>query len=213
MEMTKHAHACVTLHKDGARIVMDPGSFTPDAEALIAAASAVLITHEHFDHFDESMIAAALDARPELRVLGPGAVVDRWDGLPGQVTAVSDGDRFEVSGFEVGVFGDLHAIVHRDIPQVANVGFLVDGTLYHPGDAYHAPSAQVETLLLPTSGPWTKLSDAVDFVRAVAPERVVQIHELMLSELGQASMARFLSPDMLSTVLLTILPVGETITV
>jgi L-ascorbate metabolism protein UlaG (beta-lactamase superfamily) len=213
MELTKHAHACVTLQKGTGRIVIDPGAFTPDAEDLVAGAAAVLITHEHFDHFDEGVIAAALQSRPELTIYGPAAVVDRWEGTPGQVNAVVAGDRFTVAGFDVAVFGDLHAVVHRDIPRVANVGFLVDDTVYHPGDAYHSPPARVTTLLLPTSGPWTKLADAVDFVRAVAPERVVQIHELMLSELGQQSMAMFLSPDMLSTVPLTILPVGETITV
>ena len=47
-------------------------------------------------------------------------------------------------------------------------------------------------LLLPTSGPWTKFGEAADFVRAVRPARVVQIHELMLSEIGQGAVARLL---------------------
>jgi hypothetical protein len=47
-------------------------------------------------------------------------------------------------------------------------------------------------LLLPTSGPWTKLGEAVDFVRNVRPMRLLQIHELMLSELGRNSAAAFL---------------------
>ena len=48
-------------------------------------------------------------------------------------------------------------------------------------------------------------------MRAVGPERVVQIHELMLSDLGQQSAAMFLSPQMLTAVPLTIVPVGDTI--
>ena len=75
------------------------------------------------------------------------------------------------------------------------------------------PDAPVTTLLVPTSGPWTKLGEAVDFVRAVNPERAVQIHEIMLSEVGQQSTAMFLSPKMLTDVSLTIVPVGDTITV
>jgi hypothetical protein len=66
-------------------------------------------------------------------------------------------------------------------------------------------------LLLPTSGPWTKLGEAVDFVRSVRPEQVVQIHETMLSEAGQRSAAMFISPKMLTQVQLTIVPAGETI--
>jgi L-ascorbate metabolism protein UlaG (beta-lactamase superfamily) len=34
----------------------------------------VLITHDHFDHFDEKTITAALQARPELQVYAPAAV-------------------------------------------------------------------------------------------------------------------------------------------
>jgi L-ascorbate metabolism protein UlaG (beta-lactamase superfamily) len=184
MQLTKHVHACVTLAKDDARIVIDPGTLTPDAAQAVAAAEAVLITHEHFDHVDVDLIARALEARPELRVLGPASVMERWSAHRGQVSAVKAGDRLTVAGFDIAVFGDLHASIHRDIPRVTNVGYLVDGSLYHPGDAYHVPDAAVDTLLLPTSGPWTKLGEAADYVRAVAPQHLVQIHEVMLSQIG-----------------------------
>ena len=213
MELTKHAHACVTLDKEGSRLLLDPGTFSPNAAELAAGAGTILITHEHFDHFDEAAIAAALDARPDLRVYGPAAVVDRWLARPGQVTAVVEGERFEADGFEVDVFGGLHAPIHQDIPQVANVGYLIDGRIYHPGDSYYVPAAPVTTLLVPTSGPWTKFGEAVDFVRAISPENAVQIHEMMLSEIGQQAMAMFVSPKMLTDVSLTIVPVGDTITV
>jgi L-ascorbate metabolism protein UlaG (beta-lactamase superfamily) len=214
MELTKHVHACVTLDKGGSRLLLDPGAFTPNAAELAATAAAILITHEHFDHFDEEVIAAALDARPDLRVYGPEAVVGRWQGRAGQVTAVAAGDQFNVDGFDVAVFGGLHARIHRDVPQVANVGFLVDARVYHPGDSYFVPDAPVTTLLVPTSGPWTKLGEAVDFVRAVNPEQAVQIHEIMLSEVGQQSAALFLSPKMLTPdVALTIVPIGDAINV
>jgi L-ascorbate metabolism protein UlaG (beta-lactamase superfamily) len=213
MELTKHTHACVTFDKGGSRLLLDPGTLTPNAAELAAGAGTILITHEHFDHFDEAAIAAALEARPELRVYGPAAVVDRWQARPGQVTAVAEGDRFDAGGFDVAVFGGLHASIHQDIPQVANVGYLVDERVYHPGDSYYVPPAPVATLLVPTSGPWTKFGEAVDFVRAVSPEGAVQIHEIMLSEIGQQSIAMFISPKALTDVSLTIVPVGDTITV
>lgn len=212
MQLTKHAHACVTLTKDGTRIVIDPGAFTPNAAEAVAEAEAVFITHEHFDHFDENLIAKALAERPELRVYGPASVVERWqDARRGQVTTVADGDQITVAGFDIAVFGEHHATIHRDIPTVANVGYLVDSDLYHPGDAYYAPPTRVETLLLPTSGPWTKLGEAVDYTREVAPRRLIQIHELLLSDVGQQSMTAFLRPEALVEVPLTILPIGETI--
>ena len=61
MELTKHTHACVSLRKGHAHLLIDPGTFTPDALELLDEADAVLITHEHFDHFDEALIAAAIE--------------------------------------------------------------------------------------------------------------------------------------------------------
>ncbi|MEC3998085.1 MBL fold metallo-hydrolase [Actinacidiphila sp. DG2A-62] len=187
MELTKFAHACVALEKNGATLVLDPGTFTPEAKDAVAGAAAVLITHEHFDHFDDALVAAALDADPELRVYGPRAVLDALGAHEGRVRAVAAGDSFDVGDFAVTVHGRRHATIHPDIPEVDNVGYLVDESLFHPGDAYAVPDATVDTLLLPTSGPWTKLGEAAEYLRAVRPRQVLQIHELMLSALGQQS--------------------------
>ncbi|TWV30611.1 MBL fold metallo-hydrolase [Streptomyces misionensis] len=196
MKLTKHAHACVTLEKGDTRLVIDPGTFTPEAAEAVARAHAVLITHEHFDHFDEKLVAAALEARPGLHVYGTAAVaaaLGGHGGHGGRVHAVAAGDTFRVGALTATVHGHRHAPIHADIPCPDNVGYLLDdGAVYHPGDAYFVPDAPVRTLLLPTSGPWTKLGEAADFVRAVEPERVIQIHELMLSELGRRSTADLL---------------------
>lgn len=216
MKLTKYTHACVTLEKDGVTLALDPGVFTPDAAEVVAGADAVLITHEHFDHFAEDVLVEAMATRPDLRVFGPAAVAAK---LGDRATAVAAGRSFTVGGFAVEVHGEHHALIHPDVPLVDNVGYLVDGSLYHPGDAYFVPDAPVETLLLPTSGPWTKVGEAVDYVRAVAPRRLVQIHEVMLSEVGQQSIARFLGeggvpgvgPGGLAGVPLTILPVGSSL--
>jgi L-ascorbate metabolism protein UlaG (beta-lactamase superfamily) len=212
VELTKHTHACVSVDKPDGHLLVDPGTFAPNAAELIAQTDTILITHEHFDHFHEQAIATALEARPELTVYGPAAVVQRWDSRPGQAVTVTDGDEIRAGGFDIVVFGQWHAVIHRDIPAVANVGFLIDGEVYHPGDAYHVPPVTVSTLLLPVSGPWTKLGEAVDYVRAISPERLIQIHEVLLSEIGQQSTRGFLSPAMLCAVPLTIVPPGDTIT-
>jgi len=187
VKLTKYAHACVVLEKDGTRIVLDPGAFTPDAAEAVAGAAAVLITHEHLDHFDEAVVAGALDADPALRVFGPRAVVDKLGDRDGRVRVLAAGDTVTVGGFAVAVHGELHAPIHADIPRPDNLGYLVDDALFHPGDAYFVPDVPVDTLLLPTSGPWTKLGEAADYLRAVKPRQVVEIHELMLSDLGRQS--------------------------
>jgi L-ascorbate metabolism protein UlaG (beta-lactamase superfamily) len=208
MEITKYAHACVTFTEDGGDrvLLVDPGTFTPNAAELVAAATAILVTHEHFDHLDEAALTAELDRRPELTVYGPPAVQAKFGD---RVVAVRAGDHFEAAGLQVEVHGERHALIHPDIPLVDNVGYLVGGRVFHPGDSYAVPGAQVETLLLPTSGPWTKLGEAADFVRAVRPARMIQVHELMLSELGQNSARMLLGEKGLTGIPLEILPAGE----
>jgi L-ascorbate metabolism protein UlaG (beta-lactamase superfamily) len=213
MKLTKYEHACVAFEKEGASFVIDPGSFSANATKIIAGAEAILLTHEHFDHVNEAAINAALTERPELKVYGPAATSGMFGSHPGQFNAVTAGDQVEIAGFAITVHGTTHAVIHPDIPPVANVGYLVDDTVYHPGDAYFVPDASVGTLLLPTSGPWMKLGEAADYVRTVRPEQVVQIHEMLLSEIGLNLAASLLGENGLTGIPLTVVQVGESLTV
>ena len=64
MRFTKLEHSCVRLEKDGAVLVIDPGTFA-DATAALDGATAVMVTHEHPDHLDADAIRAAM-SRPTL---------------------------------------------------------------------------------------------------------------------------------------------------
>jgi L-ascorbate metabolism protein UlaG (beta-lactamase superfamily) len=211
MELTKHTHATVVLQDGDRSVLLDPGAYTAASADLVAGADAVLVTNDHPDHVDVDVLTAALDAQPDLRVWAPASVVDVLGAHDGRVVAVSPGDTITAGGFDVTVFGGEHAVIHRDLPPMSNVGFLVDGRVYHPGDSYSVPGVPVETLLVPTSGPWAKLGELVDFVRAVQPARAVQIHDLMLSDVGKGSFAQF--AGQLTGVDLVTLADGETIPV
>ncbi|HEY3711366.1 MAG TPA: MBL fold metallo-hydrolase [Amycolatopsis sp.] len=211
MKLTKHTHATVVLTKDGATLVLDPGAYTPESAELVGATTAVLVTHDHPDHFDAAVLNAALDAQPSLRVWAPENVVGMLGSHDGRVVAVSAGDRFEAAGFLVAVFGEHHAAVHADLPPMGNVAYLIDGNVYHPGDSYFVPDAAVGTLLVPAAGPWTKVGEGVDFVRAAKPSLAIRIHDLTLSEIDAASFAQFTGE--LTGVPLTVLGIGESLTV
>ena len=73
MRLTKLEHACVRLEKDGATLVIDPAAWS--MPRALDGASAVLVTHEHFDHFDADGLRAALNCRP-----GPAALDERVGG-------------------------------------------------------------------------------------------------------------------------------------
>lgn len=211
MELTKHTHATVSVGKGGHKLLIDPGTFTPDAQQLIAAADAILLTHDHFDHFDRDRVAAGLSNRAELHIYGPAPVVNALVDFADRVHEVAAGDSLDIVGFHVAVHGDRHALIHAEIPQGVNVGYLIDGALLHPGDAYVVPDHPVDTLLLPTSGPWTKMGEAIDYVLAVQPRQCIQIHDAMLSQIGTASANMFLGAQSPTQTELLSLAVGDAI--
>jgi L-ascorbate metabolism protein UlaG (beta-lactamase superfamily) len=190
MELTKQGHACVVLSKGDQRIVLDPGSFTDPA--ALDGATAVLITHEHPDHFEPQRLRAALDADPALEVWTNASVAGQLEGLGSRVHVVGHGDAVSVAGVEVHVHGELHAEIHPDIPRIANVGFLVAGQVFHPGDALTVPDEPVATLLLPVHAPWSKLAEVIDYVRAVDADQAYAVHDGALNDIGLGMVGRLL---------------------
>jgi L-ascorbate metabolism protein UlaG (beta-lactamase superfamily) len=179
----KYSHACVRVESDAAVLVIDPGAFTE--RVALDGADAVLITHEHFDHLDVDALADELGRRPAVRVFTHPEVAPKLDALSGVVTTVNSGEAFEAAGFRVRAYGGWHAEIHPEIPRVVNLGFLVEDSLYHPGDSFDVPEgADVDTVFVPISGPWLKISESVDFVRRIAPRRAFALHDCLLSERG-----------------------------
>ena len=183
MRLTKLGHACIRLEKDGMTLVVDPGSFSA-ADAL-EGAHAVLITHEHVDHVVADRLRAAIQRNPDLRIWSTRTVAELLTGA--RVEAVADGEAFSIDGrFDVQVRGEWHAVVHPDVPRILNVGFLVDGLVFHPGDAFTLPTQPVDTLLVPVHAPWSKVAEVIDYVRAVKPRQVIPIHDGLLNDVGLA---------------------------
>ncbi|MFG2714561.1 MBL fold metallo-hydrolase [Streptomyces goshikiensis] len=184
MKLTKRLHSCVQLEKDGRVLVIDPGAFSESDAGL--GADALLVTHEHPDHYDEGRLRAALDANPAAALWTLRSVAEKLaPAYPGRVHTVGHGDAFTAAGFEVQVHGELHAVIHPDIPRVTNVGYLVEGSLFHPGDALTVPDAPVDTLMLPVHAPWNKVAEVIDYLREVKPRRAIDIHDAYLSEIAR----------------------------
>jgi L-ascorbate metabolism protein UlaG (beta-lactamase superfamily) len=182
MELTKQGHACVVVSDGDRRLVVDPGAFTDPA--VLAGASAVLVTHEHADHVVPDRLRAALEADPALEVWTNPSVAALFEGLGSRVHAVGNGDAVTAAGFEVQVHGEWHAVIHPDLPRVRNVGFLVEGQVFHPGDAFTVPGAPVPTLLLPLHAPWSKVAELIDYVREVDADQAYAVHDGLLNDTG-----------------------------
>jgi L-ascorbate metabolism protein UlaG (beta-lactamase superfamily) len=180
MRLTKYGHACVRLDKDGAALVIDPGVFSEDS--ALTGAAAVLLTHEHADHLNADAVRAACAANPALRIYTHADLAGQLADLP--VTTVAVGETFDAAGFSVRAYGGRHAEIYNGLPGIANVGYLVDGAVYHPGDSVDEPDVAPQVLLVPVSGPWLKLNEAIDLVRNTKPRVAVPIHDKLLSEIG-----------------------------
>jgi L-ascorbate metabolism protein UlaG (beta-lactamase superfamily) len=167
VRITKYEHACLLLTVGDESIVVDPGVFLtpPDFSGVVA----IVITHEHPDHWTAVQVRRILEQNPEARILGPQGVADAAEDL--DVEVVAAGDAVEVGGFGLKFFGGTHAVIHSSIPVIDNLGVLVNDELYYAGDSYAVPDVEVGTLAAPIGAPWLKIGEAMDYVLALKPAR------------------------------------------
>lgn len=181
MKITKFDHALLSIEIDSKVVVIDPGSYSnklPGFKNVVA----ICLTHIHEDHSYKPHVEKIMLENPDAQIFGPAEVAQKLGGLPVQV--VYHGDHFEVSGFELDFSGDLHEQIHRSIPLIQNTGVTVNRTLYYPGDSYTIPENKVNVLACPTSAPWIKIADVMDFIAAVKPETLFPTHNALLSDNG-----------------------------
>ncbi|RWR23827.1 MBL fold metallo-hydrolase [Agrococcus lahaulensis] len=180
MRVTKREHACMILDDEGQQLVIDPGnqSGAVTAPGLVA----IVITHEHADHWDAEHLQALRAAHPGVPIYGPEGVAQAAEGF--DVSVVHAGERVTAGPFRLRFFGGEHAVIHRSIPVVDNLGVLVNERFYYPGDSYAVPDVPVALLAAPAGAPWLKIGDVMDFVVEVAPRATFAVHDAPLSEMG-----------------------------
>jgi L-ascorbate metabolism protein UlaG (beta-lactamase superfamily) len=185
MRLTKFGHSCLLVEEAGARVLLDPGAFSEGFEELDGL-TAVCVTHQHGDHLDAGRVRRVLDRNPGVRVVSDEGGAKALGEAGADVEVVHDGDELDLGGLGLAVAGRDHAVIHPDVPVVPNVGFLLGGRLFHPGDAFTVPGRPVELLAVPAAAPWLKLSEAVDYLRRVAPKVAFPVHEKVLSDAGRS---------------------------
>ncbi|BBZ31678.1 MBL fold metallo-hydrolase [Mycolicibacterium confluentis] len=178
MELTHFGHSCLLASFDDTTILFDPGNFSHGFEG-ITGLSAILITHQHPDHADPARLPALVEANPQAALYADPQTAAQ---LGGEWKAVHVGDQLSVGSLAIRGVGGRHAVIHPEIPVIDNISYLVgDGEhparLMHPGDALFVPDEPVDVLATPAAAPWMKISEAVEFLRAVAPTHAVPIHQ------------------------------------
>lgn len=191
MQLTHFGHSCLMASfddgsGDATTVLFDPGTFSHGFEG-VTGLTAILITHQHADHADTDRLPALVEANPQAALYADPQTAAQ---LGGAWQAVNVGDTLSIGHLTVRGAGGTHAVIHPEIPVIDNISYLVgDGEhpakLMHPGDALFVPGEPVDVLATPAAAPWMKVSEAVDYLRAVAPTHAVPIHQAIIDPVGR----------------------------
>lgn len=183
MQLTHFGHSCLlAAFDDGSggqvTVLFDPGTFSHGFEG-IDGLDAIMITHQHPDHADTARLPALVEANPQAKLYSDPQTAAQ---LGADWQAVHAGDSFRLGHLTVRGVGGRHAVIHPEIPVIDNTSYVIGDAdhparFMHPGDALFAPGEPVDVLATPAAAPWMKVSEAVDYLRAVAPARAVPIHQ------------------------------------
>lgn len=189
MDITKYSHACFVVEKSGSSLVVDPGGWTDDL-VIPNTVIGVVVTHAHADHCDEDLLERIVSVNPQAIVYAHADVTTQLNSLPSQ--PVTAGETVHVGDFALTFTGGIHAIIDDAVPELANLGVIIDDSLYYPGDSFALPERPVEVLAVPAAAPWMKFSEAATFIRAVKPRQVFPTHDAILSDAGKQLADRML---------------------
>lgn len=138
MYITKFGHSCLLIEEQGARILIDPGSYS-DTQNGVKDLDAILITHEHQDHLDMGSLKAVLRNSPEAKIVTNAGAGKALAGEEIEYQEMHDGERMVVKDVLIEAFGKDHAVIHSSIPVIQNTGFFIANRFFYPGDAFVRP--------------------------------------------------------------------------
>ena len=188
MRITHLGHASLLVEVADARILLDPGVWSPGAHGL-SDLDAVLVTHQHPDHLDQERFPGLLEANPAAQVFADPDTSKLLQDKGFDVVSFGPGDSTKIKSATVLGVGELHALIHEEIPRIHNTGMRIsaDGepTFFHPGDALDAEPEGVDVLAVPLNAPWARSREMTGFLRRLAAPHAIPIHDALLSELGR----------------------------
>lgn len=187
MKITHLGHSCLLVEIADARILVDPGTFAEGFED-VRDLDAILVTHQHPDHLDMERVPDLVRANPDALLVSDPGSLQTLHGA-GLDARTHDGQT-TVRAVTVTPVGEMHALIHEEIPRITNVGVRLDAdgepSLYHPGDALDGEPGAVDVLAFPLQAPWQRSREMTAFLRRLDPPQAFPIHDGLLQQRGRA---------------------------
>lgn len=175
MKVTKYPQSCLIIERDNKRIIIDPGSLvTGKYKATdLLPLDGILITHEHPDHADPSLITS-LVGQTNIPVVANESATKLLGSLVSKT--IKDNDEFELAGFKVKARDLPHCAMVDGSPGPQNTGYVIESTFFHPGDGITISGVSVKTAAVPIAGPDISPRDVHEFIQSLGCTTVIPIH-------------------------------------
>ncbi len=175
-------HASLILEIDGKLVYVDPVGLYGTDFAKLPKADAVMVTHEHHDHYDPAAIETV--SKPETRLISNGRVAE----LAGKGEVMAPGDSIELfQGVKVTAtpaYNTTEGHLQFHPKERKDVGFLydMDGLrIYVAGDTEDIPEMaslkDIDIAFLPVNQPYTMTTQqAINAINMIQPKIVYPYH-------------------------------------
>ena len=174
-----YSHASICINYDGMRIYVDPIGEYADYSSM-PKADIVLVTHEHYDHFDEQAIFDLTKESTEL-IANPNTVKLFNGGM-----ALKNGESTERNGVKIKAFSAYNTTEGRDKfhPKNRDNGYLLmieDFRIYISGDTEIVEQSEeiinCDILFLAVNQPYTMtIEQAKRYAKMISPEVFYPYH-------------------------------------
>jgi len=210
IDVTYIANAGFLIENSGKKIIIDGlfkngwGTYLVPADSVISKiinqqapfskANIILITHNHEDHFNDSMIVAYLNNNSENVLIAPSLVINAILKNPGYMhkNKIVELDKTNTDKNEVIINGiriKSFFIQHDARPQIENVGYLIDfgnSKIFHTGDyngeevvefgKLQLQKEQIDLAFLNFYGFWSTKEERKFTEEYINPKKITLIH-------------------------------------
>lgn len=175
MKLTRYPQSCLLIEYKDTRIVIDPGDDYVSAgygKETLGKLDAVLYTHQHGDHYDSNLCEQLILEDVAVYANASTAELIGSD----KCNVVQNDQTFNIGPLQIRAIDLPHCLLPDGTGGPQNTGYVVEGTLFHPGDGKELEGLKVNNIALPINGPDISMLDAFNFAKQVRAKIAIPIH-------------------------------------